>query len=590
MALIDSILVDASPVSKNNLRQYLSEREAAGYWWPTVFDMVEDTGFSYSSGARKIIAGQSVSAGAYLYEVAASSASDHDLTTSGGVKLYIADDMITPYHFGAIGDDATDDGPAINAFFAKLGGSRHLGKIVGSFKSAEPILISASDLSEAVSKTIICDAVITSDYTDINGTLVTIENWRHASFLGRLWAVCGEIDLGTRRQRHGISVRGNFRTHFEYLRGMYSIREGIITRGASADSINNNVTSHGLIGAFGCGYIEAATVSSFSNTGSADSAVQRTVITPSAIPTHLTTTDLISHDGKDYQVMAIDTGAGTVTVYPWVVGLSNSDPIDFKVGGGVHMTGNDNNIGTIGRVDVSACPWGLKLSMLFGPVIQSVHYNSNGAHGGNNGSALAYPLFSNPASQMRGGSIGSLYVETTFPDAQIVCTSIAQTNFAISVMDGEAAGLGKVRQLVPAGGSSGSPAEGHSQQYKGTINYNGVRYGPSGSMPRNYSASSQTISNRKERWHRHRNAQVFVLEWDDAANRLFGNDSMLVSVTGTGSGGAPSGTISFSASGGATVNGSGSPVDFTTLTKPGLWLCVYVVADDNWIVSMVSGL
>ncbi|MFN3833723.1 MAG: hypothetical protein ACK4SQ_15975 [Allorhizobium sp.] len=48
----------------------------------------------------------------YVYTVAASGASDHDVTTAGSVKLYVnrfADDYVTLEMFGARGDNATDD-------------------------------------------------------------------------------------------------------------------------------------------------------------------------------------------------------------------------------------------------------------------------------------------------------------------------------------------------------------------------------------------------------------------------------------------------------------------------------------------------
>ena len=51
----------------------------------------------------------------YNYTVAASGATNHHLTTAGGVKLYIADNVITPAHFGATPDVLVNQGAYIQS-------------------------------------------------------------------------------------------------------------------------------------------------------------------------------------------------------------------------------------------------------------------------------------------------------------------------------------------------------------------------------------------------------------------------------------------------------------------------------------------
>lgn len=51
----------------------------------------------------------------YNYTVAATGASDHHLTTAGGVKLYITDNVITPAHFGATPDVLVNQGAYIQS-------------------------------------------------------------------------------------------------------------------------------------------------------------------------------------------------------------------------------------------------------------------------------------------------------------------------------------------------------------------------------------------------------------------------------------------------------------------------------------------
>lgn len=72
----------------------------------TVAALLADTG-TYTTYA----AGQIVEAGGFRYQVATSIASDHHLTTAGGVKLYVlaGDNGYNVKAFGAVGDGVADD-------------------------------------------------------------------------------------------------------------------------------------------------------------------------------------------------------------------------------------------------------------------------------------------------------------------------------------------------------------------------------------------------------------------------------------------------------------------------------------------------
>ncbi|TNE46858.1 MAG: hypothetical protein EP341_09560 [Sphingomonadales bacterium] len=93
--------------------------ENVNYNFSTVALLLADTAMSYTAGAAKYVAaGDIVEAEGFRYEVAASGATDNDLTTSGGVKLYALttdDGSYTVKAFGAVGDGVTDDTAAIQA-------------------------------------------------------------------------------------------------------------------------------------------------------------------------------------------------------------------------------------------------------------------------------------------------------------------------------------------------------------------------------------------------------------------------------------------------------------------------------------------
>lgn len=83
--------------------------------------LLANTSLVYGSGASKVAAGDVIRTRAegFSYQVAASGATDHHLTTAGGVKLYVlaGADGYNVKAFGAAGDGVTDDTAAIQASF-----------------------------------------------------------------------------------------------------------------------------------------------------------------------------------------------------------------------------------------------------------------------------------------------------------------------------------------------------------------------------------------------------------------------------------------------------------------------------------------
>ncbi|WP_170759997.1 hypothetical protein [Ruegeria lacuscaerulensis] len=88
------------------------------YGFAEVDDLLTDTSLSYVAGANLVVVapGQYVLAGGFRYQVAASAATDHELTTAGGVKLYSNDPIYRPEAFGW--KDGDDLASYLTAFFA----------------------------------------------------------------------------------------------------------------------------------------------------------------------------------------------------------------------------------------------------------------------------------------------------------------------------------------------------------------------------------------------------------------------------------------------------------------------------------------
>ena len=95
--------------------------------------LLANTQVTYGSGANQVVAGNIIRtlAEGFAYRVAASSASDHHVTTAGGLKLYVlpGDNGFNVRAFGAKGDNITDDTAAFNAAVranGPWGGTRNL--------------------------------------------------------------------------------------------------------------------------------------------------------------------------------------------------------------------------------------------------------------------------------------------------------------------------------------------------------------------------------------------------------------------------------------------------------------------------------
>lgn len=96
-----------------------AETVALGDGFDTVAGLIADTSMRYTPSAdyqTPMVAGGNVTAGGFRYEVAAAGASDHHLTTAGGVKLYALPTMtdeFTALQFGA--EDASDISDVLQA-------------------------------------------------------------------------------------------------------------------------------------------------------------------------------------------------------------------------------------------------------------------------------------------------------------------------------------------------------------------------------------------------------------------------------------------------------------------------------------------
>lgn len=108
----------ASGIAETKTQAAIDKLTVRGAGFPTVAALLADTSLAYSAGLNKIVTASNeiVEAGGYRYQIASAVASDHDVTTAGGVKLYAlpnADGSLHDVQFGATLDGQFDADTAV---------------------------------------------------------------------------------------------------------------------------------------------------------------------------------------------------------------------------------------------------------------------------------------------------------------------------------------------------------------------------------------------------------------------------------------------------------------------------------------------
>ena len=117
----------------------------------------------------------------FSYAVAASGASDHDLTTTGGIKLYVQDRSVSPLAFGAKGDGVTNDVAAINKCLAKFNScTLDVGK---TFLISSPVLLTNNNQEFTIPSGSTLKCNVAASFTGTEG--IRVERGGGASALGR---------------------------------------------------------------------------------------------------------------------------------------------------------------------------------------------------------------------------------------------------------------------------------------------------------------------------------------------------------------------------------------------------------------------
>lgn len=331
------------------------------------------------------------------------------------------------------------------------------------------------------------------------------------------------------------------------------------------------------------------------NSGTASGISQRTTVTvdmplPSWLASYATpgTTNFLGFrngaTGRLHQITSADVGASTLTIAPWITSGATSGTFYLSFGGAVNFIGVDTNINTIEMLYTSQCGLGLNDQAAYGTVVNLFQGNTNGTD----------YLFSRPFdSAYNGGRINSFYTEGGLSNDQVV-----QAGLPGSINHGGVYGaqggpnFNKWYVLsapVDAFGrvAGGFGAMAHMQTDLNGIPYNFEKDGANlhfsdPSLSLNVAAGFRRLVEAGI------NSTTIALSVNSSLNRMFGFDNAEVVLMGNNSDGSPSGTVTFTAPSGQTVNGAGS-VAFTRFRGPARFRLYWRVADANILVFREDG-
>lgn len=536
---------------------------------------------------------------------AASTAADNGVTVfspsgaSTGRWVRADDEVITPYHAGAV--DNTDASDALDRFadFVKSDNGKTKIRVVGNFNISRPLNFDCNGQ--------------TSVHWDLK--LKALNAMRYMIALRGLKVVgSGTIEVvgtGTNSNfnsmtvEYGVVLNGvqssklpTMKTSLIKYFGIVTDEDGLIGIPVQSPAYHNNTCAEiESIMARDCGCSQITTWSNnntfytYSNpvhTGASGVPNQRTTITVSGLPydNNLIGSPVFAViNGITYKVEATDFTNKTVALFPWMeTAEPTSGAVKFIFGGALFNLGANAGPTKIGLIDAIRCGTGMLDAALYGVNVTSIttQYCGIGSVVGYSGSSLS------PQSSAYLG----FYTEAVFRNIVFVGAGSCQILNRYGAFNGEpflnceriaqnnrngdygafADTSGWKRFYMPNSVDNmldGSYYKGKSRNQD--LSSTSISLSPKGVVPRLYKKNAWTVN----------------LLNAETANKYKGVDDAIIGFIGTGTNGAPTGVFTFSPPSGWTVNGTSS-APFSGFGGPAVFLCYWEIAAKNIVVSLLS--
>jgi hypothetical protein len=291
---------------------------------------------------------------------------------------------------------------------------------------------------------------------------------------------------------------------------------------------------------------------------------------------------MVRIDGRLFFIYSVDTGNSRLSVYPWLPSTATPGTFEYVYGGAVFLSGSDINVFGIELLDASRCGIGLNSGGLYGPNAERIVTQFCGA---------GITIGQRPASAGLGGHYDSVYFEGNDEDIIFVLGTGVSGSASYNYIGAEyALDLSKVYTLAAPRLSSDAISDFFEPLGNTPINYLGRRENYLyGKYPNNNYGSQIDLSPHYESGslvYYGNTIGVLLGALSSNKNRLFGGDCAKITFIGGGASKEPTGTITFTAPSGWTVNG-GATAAFSSFSEPVTFAAFWDIAATNVIVAEI---
>ena len=286
---------------------------------------------------------------------------------------------------------------------------------------------------------------------------------------------------------------------------------------------------------------------------------------PSMVSTYSDVYIKFDSDGDLYTIGHIDRASGKVFVNGFVPDSRVGQTFTYMFGGAFIVTGADGNIMNVGKVEGTNCFLTANLNGFYGCNIGEIH--SDACYAG-------YAVGSRVGSYIGGSNVGVTYWEgvTKHIIVNNNCDLFLANNSGFDLKT--VVFCGYARDPITGAKIKTSPSISNM-----IINDKGFQFKKVGN-PQNYNNNEEVLlMGMESQTQFHKDSQTFILTPVDGLNDFTGAQGNVITISGTGADGQPTGDIKFKTVVGKTVNGA-VDVTFNGLTRPTQFKYYYVTGND----------
>lgn len=499
------------------------------------------------------------------------------VTTTVQAKLR---EFVSVQDFGAIGDGVANDTAAVQAFFNYIAANN-----VGTAYCDGKFLVSSGIYyGDGINQVATLQIVGYAEFIASTAIDILFDFRSSSSFIwdGGVRVIgTGGTSYASRTCRTGIRIGGtadSARMKFGVLRANFFYDTGISGYSLTNSTLTDlgNVRA-GYCGSGSTGFSLTSNWSNPVNSGSSNSVGQRTVIDVTTLPPTVREGELIVNiNGQPYYVYSVDTVNSKLTVFPWVDSTLSSGSLTYMFGGGVLLQGSDTNVYAANQIDATGCGFGLWTTALYGPIVNRLVSQDCGA-------GFAYGR--EPTASNVGFTLNGYYAELN--DFDLIKVTGSFTSGGTNIHGGVI--ITDYENNYSKWASCAAPRDSGNALFEPGLSSNQVIVISAGmnqeylTPGNNWQETGSTYSlfstdTPKHKIFRRDNWTINVQTPNNGLNRLFGYGFDTLTIIGsTNTNGSPTGTFTFNAPVGYTVNG-GASAAFAGFTGPAVFQIYYQVS------------